>query len=482
MRKLFLIIPIILCLFFSTFSAVLAQDVHVDFFYSKTCPHCADESEFLETLEEKYPDIEVMRRGVWEQENIDLLEELYNKHEVPQKEWGSVPITFIDEYYFLGNNESQNKVIENNIRAGLGLPLYVQIDFFYSKTCPHCADESEFLETLEEKYPDIEVMRRGVWEQENIDLLEELYSKHEIPEEVHDSMSITFINEHYFFGNTENQNKEIENSIRGCLGLPPLETEQNDNKINIPFIGEIDISGFSPLALAVVLGALDGFNACAMVALGFLLTVLVATGIRERVFIIGSVFILVSGIVYFLFISFWLNLLLVLENIEYITIFVGLIVTFFAIFLLKDYFSGVVCKLCQVKPGKQSFFTRMEQKLFLQMQKIISAKMSLPLTILGVAGVAAGINMVELVCSFGFPLIFTEILTSRELPTFSYYSYLLVYVLFYMLDDFIIFMIAVWTLRVTQASEKYLKVIKLISGILLLLLGLIILIKPEILT
>ncbi len=384
MRKLFLIIPIFLCLVFSSFSAVLAQDVQVDFFYSKTCPHCADESKFLGTLEEKYPDIEVMRRGVWEQENIDLLEELYDKHEVPQNVRGYVPVTFIAEYYF--------------------------------------------------------------------------------------------------FGNTENQNKEIENSIRAGLGLPPLETEQsNNNKIKIPFIGEIDISGFSPLALAVVLGALDGFNACAMVALSFLLAVLVATGIRQRVFIIGSVFILVSGIVYFLFISAWLNLFLVLENIKFITILVGLIVTFFAVFLLKDYFSGVVCKLCQVNPGKQSFFTRMEQKLFLRMQKLISSKMSLPLTILGVAVVAAGINMVELCCSFGFPLVFTKILTSWELSTLSYYSYLLVYILFYMLDDFIIFLIAVWTLRTTQASEKYLKAIKLISGILLLLLGLTILIKPELL-
>ena len=206
-----------------------------------------------------------------------------------------------------------------------------------------------------------------------------------------------------------------------------------------------------------------------------------ATGIRQRVFIIGSVFILVSGIVYFLFISAWLNLFLVLENIKFITILVGLIVTFFAVFLLKDYFSGVVCKLCQVNPGKQSFFTRMEQKLFLRMQKLISSKMSLPLTILGVAVVAAGINMVELCCSFGFPLVFTKILTSWELSTLSYYSYLLVYILFYMLDDFIIFLIAVWTLRTTQASEKYLKAIKLISGILLLLLGLTILIKPELL-
>ncbi len=365
--------------------------------------------------------------------------------------------------------------------SGTVLAQDVRVDFFYGNTCPHCADESEFLAEMEEKYPQIEVVRMGSWEQENLALLEELYNQHEVPREEWGLVPVTFINEYHFLGYSENQSKMIENGIRAGLGLPLLETEQNNNKIKIPFIGEIDISGFSPLGLAVVLGALDGFNACAMVALGFLLAVLVATGIRQRVFLIGSVFILVSGIIYFIFISAWLNLFLVLENIKLITVLVGLIVTFFAVFLLKDYFSGVVCKLCQVKPGKQNFFVRAEQKLFMQMQKLVSAKMSLPVTLLGVAVVAAGINMVELCCSFGFPLVFTKILTSWELSALSYYSYLLVYILFYMLDDFIIFLVAVWTLRVTQASEKYLKAIKLISGILLLLLGLTILINPELL-
>lgn len=322
----------------------------------------------------------------------------------------------------------------------------------------------------------------GVWEQEKLAVLEKLYNEHEVPREVWGLVPVTFIDDSYFLGFGENTGQEIENKVRETLGLSntTMEPEQN-NKIKIPFIGEIDIKGFSPLALAIVLGALDGFNACAMVALGFLLAVLVATGIRKRVVMIGSVFILVSGLVYFVFISAWLNLFLVLENIKIITVLVGVIVTFFAIFLLKDYFSGVVCKLCQIQPGKQSFFTRIEQKLFLKMQKFTSAEMSLPIALLGVAVVAAGINMVELCCSFGFPLVFTKILTSWNLPSASYYFYLLIYILFYMLDDFIIFLIAVWTLRVTQASEKYLKAIKLISGILLLLLGLIILINPEIL-
>lgn len=115
------------------------------------------------------------------------------------------------------------------------------------------------------------------------------------------------------------------------------------------------------------------------------------------------------------------------------------------------------------------------------MEKIVNAQMPLPLILLGVAITAAGINLVELVCSLGFPLAFTKILTSSSLPIISYYFYLLVYILFYMIDDLIIFLLAVLFLRITQISERYLKAITLISSILLLILGLIIIFQPQIL-
>lgn len=362
----------------------------------------------------------------------------------------------------------------------------IQLDFFYSNTCPHCAAEKVFLNSLKERYPQVQINEWGVWKKKDSDLLENFYDKYNVPQQDRGFVPATFINERYFLGYETDQNsgKEIENYIKGILNQEDPNTGDavNGRTIKIPLIGEIDVSGFSPLVLAVILGTLDGFNACAMVALGFLLTVLVSSGKRERVFLVGSVFILVSGIVYFLFISTWLNLFLFLTNIKLITFFVGLVVVFFAVFLLKDYSAGVVCKICEVKPGvKESFLTKTQKKLFLYMQKVLATEMSLPLTLLGVSIVAAGINTVELFCSFGFPMIFTKILALENLSIFSYYFYILIYVIFYMLDDFIIFMIAVLTLRMVQESEKYLKIIKLVSGILLLLLGLIILIKPEIL-
>ena len=95
--------------------------------------------------------------------------------------------------------------------------------------------------------------------------------------------------------------------------------------------------------------------------------------------------------------------------------------------------------------------------------------------------IAAGINSIELICSFGLPVAFTKILTSYNLSSVSYYFYLLIYDIFYMLDDFIIFLIAVFTFNLAQESERYIRVAKFISGILLIILGIIIIFFPDVL-
>lgn len=360
-------------------------------------------------------------------------------------------------------------------------PERVEINFFFSHTCPHCAKEKVFLNQLEEKYPELDIKRHGVDQTQNIEKLKQFYEEYNVPRNEWGLVPATFSKENYFLGFNQALAQEIEACVEECIGGAG-GGERARKRLSLPIIGEIDPAKFPPLALAVILGGLDGFNACAMLALGFLLAILVATGLRKKVFLIGGVFIFVSGLVYFLFISAWLNLFLVLANIKLITWLAGGLIILFALFLLKDYVHGVVCKLCRVGERKENIFVKFEKKLFEKIKGLSTAQMSLPLTLLAVAGVAAGVNMIELVCSFGFPLAFTKVLTSLQLPTSSYYFYLLVYIIFYILDDFIIFCLAIWTLKISQVSQKYLKAVKLISAIVLLLLGLIMLIRPEILS
>lgn len=319
------------------------------------------------------------------------------------------------------------------------LPFAVQADdsgvhFFYSPTCPVCKEAKPYLENL---YKD-KLIKHNVFDSEEVELLDDFYQKYNVPEIEQGLVPITFIGDKYILGFNQEEFKPTSKS---------------------------------PLILAITLGALDGFNPCAMLALAFLLTILITTKSRKKILLIAGTFILVSGLVYFLFISAWLNLFLFLSFVKYISVLVGLVIIFFALAMIW----GPLCRLCKL----DSRSGRWQGKIMAKLEKF--SKLPLGLALLGVALVAAGVNTIELFCSFGFPLAFTKFLTSLNLPIIEYYFYILIYVIFYMLDDFLIFLLALWTLRITGLQEKYLKYIKYISAIILLILGIIMLINPSLL-
>lgn len=359
----------------------------------------------------------------------------------------------------------------------------VEVDLFYLNTCPHCHSEIEFLNGIKQTYPELKVNTYEVGDKANLDLMLKNYKEYNVPKSSWGLVPVTFFGEgKYIVGFEDNvTGAQIESNIKQIIadGNNTVETG-NKNKINIPFIGEVDISGYSPLVLAIIFGAIDGFNPCAMAALTFLLASLISSGTRKRVILIGGTFIFVSGAVYFLFIAAWFNLFLALAYIKIITTLIGIFVIFFAFTILKEYYSDVICKFCEAEI-KKDFISRTQRKLLLNMEKMTRAEVPIFLSLLSVALIAAGVNLIELFCSMGFPAAFTGMLANFGLSKISFYLYLLVYIFFYMLDDMIIFLIAVATLSITQGSQKYLKTVKLISGILLLILGIILIFKPSLL-
>lgn len=364
-----------------------------------------------------------------------------------------------------------------------------QIDFYFSPTCPHCAKEEIFLDDLSGRYPELVVNRYNIGQVNNVEKLKGQYRQYQVPENVWGIVPVTFIGDHYFLGFDEDKSPvALEAATQSLLtgktnnsgmwqniadhSIRPLE------KISLPFLGDFSVAKMSPLALSMTVGFLDGFNACALVTLGFLLTLLVAAGDRRRLIVVGGTFILVSGMIYFIFIAAWLNLFLFLGYIKIITAAVALAVIIFAVLLLKEYFYGVLCKFCDVSEERESQLAKWQKKLFARLAKAVAADMPLAVTLGIVAAVAVGVNLIELFCSLGFPLAYTKVLAAYNSSAWSYYGYLLVYVLFYMLNALLLFFLALATWRVTKISHKYLEVIKLISGFILLFLGLIMLINP----
>lgn len=241
--------------------------------------------------------------------------------------------------------------------------------------------------------------------------------------------------------------------------------------ITVPVFGEIKTKNLSLPLFTILLGALDGFNPCAMWTLLFLISLLLGMKDRKRMWILGSAFIVASASVYFLFMAAWLNLLLFIGFILWIRVIVGLVALAGGGYNLKEYFTNK-------EAGCKVTGTEKRQRVFEQLKKITQQK-SFYLALGGIIILAFAVNLVELICSAGLPVVFTQVLALSNLAKWQYYAYMLLYIFIFMLDDLFVFFAAMLTLQMTGVTTKYTRLSHLIGGILMLIIGLLLIFKPE---
>ncbi len=239
--------------------------------------------------------------------------------------------------------------------------------------------------------------------------------------------------------------------------------------LNLPFIGEFETASVSLPILTILFGALDGFNPCAMWVLLFLISLLLNMKDRKRMWILGSAFIVTSAFVYFLFMVAWLNLLIFLGFLKWVRIVIGLVALASAFYNLKKWYEN--------RPGCPAAKNEKRRKIFEKIRNIVGRKQFL-LALGGIILLAFAVNLVEVLCSAGLPVVYTQILTLNNIPSGQYYLYLLLYILVFLLDDLIIFIVAMVTLRAVGLTSKYTRASALIGGVLMLLIGLLMIFKP----
>ncbi len=367
------------------------------------------------------------------------------------------------------------------------------IYFFWGQGCPHCAKEKTFLakyidENHQVKLYDYEVY----YNQNNQESLQALgkslgFSIQGVP--------VTIIGDQPLVGFSETITPaEIERRIDACLqlGCPdktseilgiaktaPIAISNSDtlavesDKIKLPWLGEIETKNFSLPVLTIILGALDGFNPCAMWVLLFLISLLLGMKDKKRMWILGSAFIIASAMVYFLFMAAWLNLIIFLGFIVWVRVLIGILALVGGGYNLKEYFTNPT-GACKVTG------TEKRQKIFSRLQEITKSN-SFYLALGGIVLLAVAVNLVELICSAGLPTVYTQILALNSLTSWQYYLYILLYIFVFMLDDMLVFFIAMATLQVTGLTTKYSRYSHLIGGVLMLIIGILLIFKPEVL-
>jgi hypothetical protein len=243
--------------------------------------------------------------------------------------------------------------------------------------------------------------------------------------------------------------------------------------IPVPFIGEIRTTDLSLPVLTVVLGALDGFNPCAMWVLVFLIGLLVGMQDRFRMWTLGTAFIAGSALVYFLFMAAWLNFLLFMGAVVWIRAGVALVALGGGFYYLREYFRNPegVCPVTAPQSRKRVF----------EGLRKLATESRFWLAFVGILALAFAVNLVELLCSAGIPAVYTQVLALSKLPAWQYYGYLGLYILVFMLDDLFVFVVAMKTLQVTGATAGYARFAHLAGGVVLLAIGALLLLRPELL-
>lgn len=430
--KKILFLLILLLSFGFTRDAFAANDIDLYLFWGEGCPHCAKEKAYLSEIENKYPNLKI---NAFEIYNNSTNQEYFKEAgKVLNENVSGVPFTVIGDEAYTGFNES---ITPDQIEE--------RIKYCSENICP-------------------DSIAAIVYEDSN-----------------GPPLVLAPSNESSEVGvaSTSSPVGFVEPTLEPLQPLEPIpvpEVEKESpipDSISFPILGEINTKNLSLPIFTIVIAGLDGFNPCAMWVLIFLITLLVGIHDRTKRWLLGITFIAASALVYFVFMSAWLNIILFIGYIFWVRIAIGFVAISGGAYNLKEYFTNKE-NACKVTGGNR------RQKIFSRLKEITLEK-NILIALVGIILLAFAVNLVELVCSAGLPVVYTQVLALSDLATWQYYAYMFFYILIFMADDLIVFFTAMLTLEVTGVSTKYVRVSHLIGGILMLILGALLILRPELL-
>lgn len=366
----------------------------------------------------------------------------------------------------------------------------LRVYLFHQESCPHCKKEIQYLEELKNEYSNLDVVTYEVSQNVmNYNFMNRVIDKTGIV--TNGQVPFTIIGTDYYIGFEDHVKKSIKDSIDKFLNdknsIDVIAKVKNGEDVSnikynvdpkstkvIPILGEIDAKKVSLPLVAIVIGAVDGFNPCAMWVLLFLIGMLFHMKDKKKMWILGITFLLTSAVMYLLIMAAWLKVALSFMTVVWLRIFIAIVALVAGLVNLNSYIKEKKRKDdgCEIVDEKK------RKKMFTKIKKITSEKKFI-LAIFGIIALAISVNLVEIACSAGLPLIFTQILALNDLSTFEYVTYMLIYILFFLIDDIVVFVIAMLTLNIKGISSKYGKYSHLIGGIIMILIGILMIFKPE---
>ncbi|MDD4880290.1 MAG: hypothetical protein PHX10_01825 [Gallionellaceae bacterium] len=355
-------------------------------------------------------------------------------------------------------------------RTGTDGQTEVQLWLFWSLRCPHC---------LEARPEVIDMAARHPW----LHLHDLELSQHPDNVERYASMAASLGQEarsvpafiycgrmEVGWDRAETSGTALLRALEACRSGSP-EVVQAGTPLRLPWLGEVDPDAFSLPVLTVLIAGMDAFNPCAFFVLLFLLSLLAHQHDRRRMLIIGGVFVLFSGLMYFAFMAAWLGLFRVMGSLPWVTGAAGVLALFIGVVNVKDYFA--------FKEGLSLSIPEARKADIFQRGRRILAAGSLPAMLAATILLAVAANFYELICTAGFPMVYTRLLTLHAPDPANHYLYLTLYNLIYVLPLLLIVLAFVRTMGARKLTEREGRLLKLLSGLMMLGLGVLLLVAPE---
>ena len=372
----------------------------------------------------------------------------------------------------------------------------IKVYLFYGDGCPHCAEEEKFFDKYLKENNEVTLVKYEVWGSSENRLL---LSK--VQEKLNDHRSgvpFLVIGDNAILGymdgvtdekiketiNEEINNRKYEDIVEKVVNNEKIGKEDSgeikkeepkkkeNNSYTLPLLGKVNAKTISLPLLALVLGLVDGFNPCAMWILIFLMSMLIGMKNKRKLILYGSVFLLTSGLFYFMLMFTWLNVIASISISLVFRIIIAIFALIAGVYNLYNYYKSLK------KDDGCTVTNQKQRKTIMEKIKKFTREQNVLLALIGIVVLAIGVNFVELLCSAGLPVLFTEILSLNKVNGFMGIIYNLIYIIFFMLDDFIIFFIAAKTMNIKVISTKYSKYSHLIAGIIMLIIGILLIVKP----
>ena len=369
------------------------------------------------------------------------------------------------------------------------------IYFFWAEGYPHCAEERAFLDTLVSQNKSLDLRTfELLHSRDNARLLLDFAGRFGYKAR---SAPATFIGNRYWVGFTSEIGSEIENYIMTCRGsictdaanytaskkrttgkvksiAEPEKAAETPVFLDVPLFGRVTLAKGALWTNTALIAFVDGFNPCSLWVLTMLLALIIHTGSRGKVFLIGFVFLTVSSLAYVAFIAGIFSIMQLVGLVTWIRTAMAILTLGMGLVNVKDYFwfgRGVSLTIAaEKKPG-----------ILARMREILAASGSVWPMLLATIFLAGGVSLAEFSCTAGFPVLWVNLLTAQNVSPADFALLLIFYMLIYQLDEMVIFLTVVLTLRIGRFQEKEGRILKLFAGTLMCTLAAVLLLRPKML-